>query len=159
MTSGSLGQGLSAANGMAMASKLDKKGYRVYCLVGDGEIEEGQIWEAAMTSSHYKLDNLCVIVDNNNLQIDGEVVEVMSVYPLKEKFQSFGFEVFEVNGNDIDELITVFQKAKTVKNKPTAIIAKTTKGKGVSFMENQVGWHGKAPKEDEYKLAIEELNK
>lgn len=157
MTSGSLGQGLSAANGMAMASKLDKKGYRVYCLVGDGEIEEGQIWEAAMTSSHYNLDNLCVIVDNNNLQIDGEVSEVMSIYPLREKFQSFGFEVFEVNGNDIDELITVFQKAKTVKNKPTAIIAKTTKGKGVSFMENQVGWHGKAPKEDEYKLALEEL--
>ena len=120
MTSGSLGQGLSAANGMAMASKLDQKGYRVYCLVGDGEIEEGQIWEAAMTSSHYKLDNLCVIVDNNNLQIDGEISEVMSVYPIKEKFQSFGFEVFEVNGNDIDELITVFQKAKTVKNKPTA---------------------------------------
>jgi len=157
MTSGSLGQGLSAANGMAMASKLDQKGYRVYCLVGDGEIEEGQIWEAAMTSSHYKLDNLCVIVDNNNLQIDGEVSEVMSVYPIKEKFQSFGFEVFEVNGNDIDELITTFQKAKTVKNRPTAIIAKTIKGKGVSFMENQVGWHGKAPKEEEYKLAIEEL--
>ncbi len=157
MTSGSLGQGLSAANGMAMASKLDQKGYRVYCLVGDGEIEEGQIWEAAMTSSHYKLDNLCVIVDNNNLQIDGEVSEVMSIYPIKEKFQSFGFEVFEVNGNDIDELITVFQKAKTVKNRPTAIIAKTIKGKGVSFMENQVSWHGKAPKEEEYKLAIEEL--
>lgn len=157
MTSGSLGQGLSAANGMAMASKLDQKGYRVYCLVGDGEIEEGQIWEAAMTSSHYKLDNLCVIVDNNNLQIDGEISEVMSVYPIKEKFQSFGFEVFEVNGNDIDELITVFQKAKTVKNKPTAIIAKTIKGKGVNFMENQVSWHGKAPKEEEYKLAIEEL--
>lgn len=159
MSSGSLGQGLSVANGMAMASKLDKKGYRVYCLVGDGEIQEGQIWEAAMTSSHYKLDNLCLIVDNNNLQIDGEVSKVMSVYPLKEKFESFGFEVFEVNGNDIDELITVFQKAKTVKNKPTAVIAKTTKGRGVSFMENQVGWHGKAPKEDEYKLAIEELTK
>jgi len=149
MSSGSLGQGLSVANGMAMASKLDKKGYRVYCLVGDGEIQEGQIWEA----------NLCLIVDNNNLQIDGEVSKVMSVYPLKEKFESFGFEVFEVNGNDIDELITVFQKAKTVKNKPTAVIAKTTKGRGVSFMENQVGWHGKAPKEDEYKLAIEELTK
>ena len=157
MSSGSLGQGLSVANGMAMASKLDKKGYRVYCLVGDGEIQEGQIWEAAMTSSHYKLDNLCLIVDNNNLQIDGEVSKVMSVYPIKEKFQSFGFEVFEVNGNDIDELITVFQKVKTVKNRPTAIIAKTIKGKGVSFMENQVGWHGKAPKEEEYKLAIEKL--
>lgn len=157
MTSGSLGQGLSVANGMALAGKLDNKEYRVYCVMGDGEIEEGQVWEAAMTSSHYKLDNLCVIVDNNNLQIDGEISEVMSVYPIKEKFQSFGFEVFEVNGNDIDELITVFQKAKTVKNKPTAIIAKTIKGKGVNFMENQVSWHGKAPKEEEYKLAIEEL--
>jgi len=147
VSSGSLGQGLSVANGMAIAKKLDNYQGRVYCVLGDGEIEEGQIWEAAMTSSHYKLDNLCVIVDNNNLQIDGEVSEVMSVYPIKEKFQSFGFEVFEVNGNDIDELITTFQKAKTVKNRPTAIIAKTIKGKGVSFMENQVGWHGKAPKE------------
>lgn len=159
MTTGSLGQGLSAANGMAIASKIDKRGFRVYCLVGDGEIEEGQIWEAAMTSSHYKLDNLCLIIDNNNLQIDGKVTEVMGVYPLKEKFQSFGFEVFEVDGNNIDELITVFQKAKTVKDKPTAIIAKTIKGKGVGFMEDQVSWHGKAPKEEEYKLAMEELNK
>lgn len=159
MTTGSLGQGLSAANGMAMASKIDKRGFRVYCLVGDGEIEEGQIWEAAMTSSHYKLDNLCLIIDNNNLQIDGKVTEVMSIYPLKEKLQSFGFEVFEVDGNNIDELITVFQKAKTIKEKPTAVIAKTIKGKGVDFMENQVSWHGKAPKEEEYKLAMEELNK
>ena len=159
MTTGSLGQGLSAANGMAMASKIDKRGFRVYCLVGDGEIEEGQIWEAAMTSSHYKLDNLCLIIDNNNLQIDGKVTEVMSIYPLKEKLQSFGFEVFEVDGNNIDELITVFQKAKTIKEKPTAVIAKTIKGKGVDFMENQVSWHGKAPKEEEYKSAMEELNK
>ena len=159
MTTGSLGQGLSAANGMAMASKIDKRGFRVYCLVGDGEIEEGQIWEAAMTSSHYKLDNLCLIIDNNNLQIDGKVTEVMSIYPLKEKLQSFGFEVFEVDGNNIDELITVFQKAKTIKEKPTAVIAKTIKGKGIDFMENQVSWHGKAPKEEEYKLAMEELNK
>ena len=157
MSSGSLGQGISAAVGMALSGKMDQKDFRVYTLLGDGEIQEGQVWEAAMTTSHYKLDNLCVIVDNNNLQIDGEISEVMSVYPIKEKFQSFGFEVFEVNGNDIDELITVFQKVKTVKNRPTAIIAKTIKGKGVSFMENQVGWHGKAPKEEEYKLAIEEL--
>ena len=158
MSTGSLGQGLSAANGMALASKIDSKGYRVYALLGDGEIEEGQIWEAAMTSSHYKLDNLCVIVDNNNLQIDGSVDNVMNVYPIDEKFKSFGFEVFTVDGNNIDELIAVFEKAKTVKGKPTAIVAKTVKGKGVSFMENQVGWHGKAPKEEEYNQAMEELN-
>lgn len=158
MSTGSLGQGLSAANGMALASKIDSKGYRVYALLGDGEIEEGQIWEAAMTSSHYKLDNLCVIVDNNNLQIDGSVDNVMNVYPIDEKFRSFGFEVFNVDGNNIDELIAVFEKAKTVKGKPTAIVAKTVKGKGVSFMENQVGWHGKAPKEEEYNQAMEELN-
>lgn len=157
MTAGSLGQGLSSANGMALSSKLDGRGYRVYCLVGDGEIQEGQIWEAAMTSSHYKLDNLCLIVDNNNLQIDGKVSDVMNVYPLKEKFESFGFEVFEVNGNDIDELISVFQKAKTVKNKPSAIIAKTVKGKGVEFMENKAEWHGKAPNEEQYHMAIEKI--
>ena len=159
MSTGSLGQGLSAANGMALASKLDSKGYRVYVLLGDGEIQEGQIWEAAMTSCHYKLDNLCVIVDNNNLQIDGSVDNVMNVYPIDEKFRSFGFEVFTVDGNNIDELITIFEKAKTIKGKPTAIVAKTVKGKGVSYMENQAGWHGKAPKEDEYKTAMEELNK
>ena len=159
MSTGSLGQGLSAANGMALASKLDSKGYRVYALLGDGEIQEGQIWEAAMTSCHYKLDNLCVIVDNNNLQIDGSVDNVMNVYPIDEKFRSFGFEVFTVDGNNIDELITIFEKAKTIKGKPTAIVAKTVKGKGVSYMENQAGWHGKAPKEDEYKTAMEELNK
>ena len=158
MSTGSLGQGLSAANSMALASKIDSKGYRVYALLGDGEIEEGQIWEAAMTSSHYKLDNLCVIVDNNNLQIDGSVDNVMNVYPIDEKFKSFGFEVFTVDGNNIDELIAVFEKAKTVKGKPTAIVAKTVKGKGVSFMENQVGWHGKAPKEEEYNQAMDELN-
>ena len=159
MSTGSLGQGFSAANGMALASKLDSKGYRVYALLGDGEIQEGQIWEAAMTSCHYKLDNLCVIVDNNNLQIDGSVDNVMNVYPIDEKFRSFGFEVFTVDGNNIDELITIFEKAKTVKGKPTAIVAKTIKGKGVSYMENQAGWHGKAPKEDEYKTAMEDLNK
>ena len=159
MSTGSLGQGLSAANGMALASKLDSKGYRVYALLGDGEIQEGQIWEAAMTSCHYNLDNLCVIVDNNNLQIDGSVDNVMNIYPIDEKFRSFGFEVFTVNGNNIDELITIFEKAKTIKGRPTAIVAKTVKGKGVSYMENQVGWHGKAPKEEEYKIAMEELDK
>lgn len=158
MTAGSLGQGLSVANGMAISSKLDERGFRVYCIVGDGEIEEGQIWEAAMASAHYKLDNLCLVVDNNNLQIDGKVSDVMSVYPLKEKFEAFGFEVFEVDGNDIDELITVFDKAKTVKEKPTAIIAKTIKGKGVSFMEDKADWHGKAPNDEEYKTAMEDLS-
>lgn len=157
MSTGSLGQGLSCANGMAMASKLNKDGNRVYCLVGDGEIEEGQIWEAAMSASHYKLDNLCVIVDNNNLQIDGSIEEVMSSYPIDAKFKSFGFHVINVNGHDIQELINAFNEAKTVKGKPTAIIAKTIKGKGVSFMENQVGWHGKAPNEEQYELAIKEL--
>ena len=157
MTTGSLGQGLSAANGMAIASKLDSRGYRVYCIVGDGEIEEGQIWEACMTSSKYKLDNLCVIVDNNSLQIDGTIEDVAGLNNIEEKFRSFGFEVFNVDGNNIDELITIFEKAKTVKEKPTAIIAKTVKGKGVSFMENQVGWHGKAPNEEEYKTAMADL--
>lgn len=157
MSTGSLGQGLSCANGMAMASKLNRDGNRVYCLVGDGEIEEGQIWEAAMSASHYKLDNLCVIVDNNNLQIDGSIEEVMSSYPIDAKFKSFGFNVINVDGHNIEELINAFNEAKTIKGKPTAIIAKTIKGKGVSFMENQVGWHGKAPNEEQYKLAIEEL--
>lgn len=159
MTSGSLGQGLSVANGMAMASKMDKAGIRVYCLVGDGEIEEGQIWEAAMTASKYKLDNLCVIVDNNNLQIDGTIEEVMSSYPIDKKFESFGFNVINTDGHDIERLIDSFNKAKQVKGRPTAIIAKTIKGKGVSFMENQVGWHGKAPNDEEFNKAIEELKK
>lgn len=157
MSTGSLGQGLSCANGMAMSSKLNKDGNRVYCLVGDGEIEEGQIWEAAMSSSHYKLDNLCVIVDNNNLQIDGSIEEVMSSYPIDSKFESFGFNVINVDGHNMQELIDAFNKAKTVKGKPTAIIAKTIKGKGVSFMENQVGWHGKAPNEEQYNIAMKEL--
>lgn len=159
MSTGSLGQGLSCANGMAMSSKLNKDGNRVYCLVGDGEIEEGQIWEAAMSASHYKLDNLCVIVDNNNLQIDGSIEEVMSSYPIDSKFESFGFNVINVDGHNIQELIEAFDKAKTVKGKPTAIIAKTIKGKGVSFMENQVGWHGKAPNEEQFGIAIKELEK
>ena len=159
MTTGSLGQGLSAANGMAIAGKMDQKDYRVYCILGDGEIEEGQIWEAAMTSSKYKLDNLCVIVDNNNLQIDGTVEEVMSPYPIDEKFRSFGFEIIKIDGHDIEEIIKAFEVAKNIKDKPTCIIAKTIKGKGISYMENQVGWHGKAPNEEQYKEAITELEK
>ena len=159
MSTGSLGQGLSVANGMAIASKLNHEGVRVYCICGDGELQEGQIWEAAMTSAHYKLDNLCVIVDNNNLQIDGKVNEVMSIYPIDEKFRSFGFEVFNIDGHDMNQIINALNKAKTVKGKPTAIIAKTVKGKGVSFMENEAGWHGKAPKEEEYNIAMKELQK
>lgn len=158
MTSGSLGQGLSVANGMAIAGKLDQKDYKVYCIVGDGEIEEGQIWEACMTSAHYKLDNLCLIVDNNNLQIDGYVNNVMNIYPLKQKFESFGFEVLEVDGNNIEELIEVFEKSKIIKGKPTVIIAKTIKGKGVSFMEDNAKWHGKAPNQTEYNEAINQLD-
>ena len=144
---------------MAIASKLDHEGVRVYCICGDGEIQEGQIWEAAMTSCHYKLDNLCLVVDNNNLQIDGKVDEVMSIYPVEEKLQSFGFETITIDGHNMKEIIKAFEKAKTIKGKPTAIIAKTVKGKGVSFMENVAAWHGKAPKEEEYKLALEELKK
>ena len=156
-STGSLGQGLSIANGMAISSKLDSEGIRVYCICGDGEIQEGQIWEAAMTAAHYKLDNLCVIIDNNNLQIDGKVSDVMSVYPIDEKFKSFGFETINVDGHNISELIAAFEKAKKVKGRPTAIIANTIKGKGVSFMENEAGWHGKAPNEEQYKIAIKEL--
>lgn len=157
MTTGSLGQGLSAANGMAMISKLDKKRIRVYCLVGDGEIEEGQIWEAAMTSAQYNLDNLCLIIDNNNLQIDGTIEEVMNSQPIDEKFRSFGFNVINIDGHNYEQIIHAFESAKACKGKPTAIIAKTIKGKGVSFMENQAGWHGKAPKQEEYEKAMEEL--
>lgn len=159
MTSGSLGQGLSVANGMALAAKMDNKDYRVYCIMGDGEIEEGQVWEAAMTSSHYKLDNVCVIVDNNNLQIDGTIEEVMNPYPIDKKFESFGFYVINIDGHNYEEIIDALEKAKNIKNKPTAIIAKTVKGKGISYMENQAGWHGKAPSEDEYRKALEELKK
>jgi len=157
MTTGSLGQGLSVANGMALAGKLDNKNYRVYTILGDGEIEEGQIWEAAMAANKYKLDNLCVIIDNNNLQIDGTIEEVMSSYPIDEKFKTFGFEVINIDGHSIEQIKEAFYQAKTVKNKPSCIVAKTIKGKGISFMENQVGWHGKAPNEEQYKLALEEL--
>ena len=158
MTSGSLGQGLSVANGMAISAKMDNKDYRVYCILGDGEIEEGQVWEAAMTSNKYKLDNLCIIVDNNNLQIDGTIEEVMSSYPIDKKFESFGFNVVNIDGNNIEEILNVFKQAKETKGKPTCIVAKTIKGKGISFMENQVGWHGKAPNEEQYNIAIKELS-
>lgn len=159
MTTGSLGQGLSVANGMALASKMNSMGYRVYCLLGDGEIEEGQVWEAAMTASKYNLDNLCVIVDNNNLQIDGDIKSVKGLNRIEEKFESFGFKVIPVDGNNIEQLMDSFDVAKMTKGMPTAIIAKTVKGKGVSFMENAAEWHGKAPNEEQVKMALEELEK
>ena len=159
MSSGSLGQGISAAVGMAIAGKLDNADYRVYTLLGDGEIQEGQVWEASMLAAHRKLDNLVVIVDNNNLHIDGEITEVNSPYPIDKKFEAFNFHVINIDGNDFDQIDAAFKEAKTVKGQPTAIIAKTVKGKGVSFMENQVGWHGKAPNDEEYKIAMEELEK
>ena len=159
MSSGSLGQGISAAVGMAIAGKLDNADYRVYTLLGDGEIQEGQVWEASMLAAHRKLDNLVVIVDNNNLQIDGEITEVNSPYPIDKKFEAFNFHVINIDGNDFGQIDAAFKEAKTVKGQPTAIIAKTVKGKGVSFMENQVGWHGKAPNDEEYKIAMEELEK
>lgn len=157
MSSGSLGQGISAAVGMAMAGKLDGKNYRVYTLLGDGESEEGQVWEAAMFAGHKKLDNLCVIVDYNGLQIDGPVSQVGGPEPLDRKFEAFGFEVVTIDGNDFDEIEAALEKAKRCKDKPFAIIAKTVKGKDVSFMENQVGWHGKAPNAEEYEIAKKEL--
>ena len=159
MSSGSLGQGISAAVGMAIAGKLDNADYRVYTLLGYGEIQEGQVWEASMLAAHRKLDNLVVIVDNNNLQIDGAITEVNSPYPIDKKFEAFNFHVINIDGNDFDQIDAAFKEAKTVKGQPTAIIAKTVKGKGVSFMENQVGWHGKAPNDEEYKIAMEELEK
>ncbi len=159
MSSGSLGQGISAAVGMAIAGKLSNADYRVYTLLGDGEIQEGQVWEAAMLAAHRKLDNLVVIVDNNNLQIDGAIDEVNSPYPIDKKFEAFNFYVINIDGNDFDQIDAAFKEAKTVKGRPTAIIAKTLKGKGVSFMENQVGWHGKAPNDEEYKIAMEDLEK
>ena len=157
MSSGSLGQGISAAVGMALAGKMDGKDYRVYTLLGDGECEEGQVWEAAMFAGHRKLDNLCVIVDYNGLQIDGPVEKVAGPAPFEPKFQAFGFETMTIDGHNFDELERAFQTAKACKGKPFAIIMKTVKGKGVSFMENQVGWHGKAPNKDEYEVALKEL--
>ena len=158
MSSGSLGQGISAACGMALAGKYDKADYRVYAMLGDGECEEGQVWEAALFASHNKLDNLCVIVDFNGLQIDGHVNDVAGLEPLDKKFEGFGFEVIKIDGHDFEQIEAALDKAKTVKGKPTVIIATTIKGKGVSYMENQVGWHGKAPNADEYKIAMDELN-
>ena len=159
MSSGSLGQGVSVAVGMAAAGKYDKKDYRVYTLTGDGEIQEGQIWEAAMWAGHRKLDNLVVIVDNNNLQIDGSVEDVCSPYPIDKKFEAFNFHVINIDGNDFDQIRAAFKGARETKGMPTAIIAKTVKGKGVSFMENAAGWHGKAPNDEEYEIAMADLEK
>lgn len=157
MSTGSLGQGISAAAGMALAAKYQKKSCRVYTLLGDGEIQEGQVWEAMMFAAHYKLDNLCVIIDNNGLQIDGKVADVMSPYPIPEKLAAFGFEVVEIDGHDFEQIEAAFAKARATTGKPFGIVMKTTKGKGVSFMENNAGWHGKAPNDDEYAQAISEL--
>ena len=160
MSSGSLGQGISAAVGMALGAKMDGASYRVYTLLGDGEIEEGQVWEAAMFAGHRKLDNLVVIVDNNGLQIDGKIEDVCSPYPIDKKFEAFNFHVINVaDGNDFDQLKAAFDEAKTVKGMPTAIIMKTVKGKGVSYMENSVDWHGKAPNDEQYEIAMADLEK
>lgn len=159
MSTGSLGQGLSVANGMAMASKMDQMGNRVYCILGDGEIQEGQVWEAAMTSCKYNLDNLCVIVDNNGLQLSDNIENIMDLNSedIENKFKSFGFHTMTIDGNDVESIMSALSTAETVKGKPTCIVAKTIKGKGVSFMENEVSWHGKALSDEEYKKAIEEL--
>ena len=157
MSTGSLGLGFSTACGMALVAKIDNKDYRTYTIVGDGESEEGQIWEAAMFASHYKLDNLCVILDWNGLQIDGPVTEVMNPTPHDKKFEAFGFHVISIDGHDFDAIAAAFDEAKTVKGKPTVIIAKTVKGKGVSFMENQVGWHGSAPNDEQYETAVADI--
>lgn len=157
MSTGSLGQGISAACGMALAGKMDKKDYRVYALLGDGEVEEGQVWEAAMFAGHHDLDNLCEIVDSNKLQIDGPVSEVGGSYPIDKKFEAFGFDVQTIDGHDFDAIEKAFAHARTVKGKPSCIIMNTIKGKGVSYMEDQVGWHGKAPDEEQYHQAMTEL--
>ena len=159
MSSGSLGQGISAAVGMAIAGKLDEKDFRVYTLLGDGEIQEGQVWEAAMLAAHRKLDNLVVIVDNNGLQIDGDIAKVNSPYPIDKKFEAFNFHVINVDGHDFDALAAAFAEAKATKGQPTAIIAKTVKGKDVSFMENQASWHGSAPNDEQYAIAMADLEK
>ena len=158
VASGSLGQGLSVAIGMALAGKLDKKDYRVYCLMGDGEIQEGQIWEAAMAASHYKCDNLCAILDYNCYQIDGKISEVMELEPLVDKWKAFGWHTIKINGHNIKQILQAFDQAEKIKNKPSIIIARTTKGKGVSFMENVVDFHGRAPTPEEGKKALEELS-
>jgi transketolase len=160
MSSGSLGQGISAAVGMALSAKMDNKSYRVYTLLGDGEIQEGQVWEAAMFAGHRKLDNLVVIVDNNGLQIDGNIADVCSPYPIDKKFEAFNFHVINVaDGNDMEQLAAAFAEARTVKGMPVAIIMKTVKGKGVSFMENQASWHGTAPNDEQYAVAMADLEK
>ena len=159
MSSGSLGQGISAAVGMAISAKLSDDDYRVYTLLGDGEIQEGQVWEASMLAGHRKLDNLVVIVDNNNLQIDGKITDVNSPYPIDKKFEAFNFHVINIDGNDFDQIEAAFKEARKTKGMPTAIIARTIKGKGVSFMEDQAGWHGKAPNDEQYAQAMEELEK
>lgn len=157
MSTGSLGLGISTAAGMALAAKIDGKAYRVYTIVGDGESEEGQVWEACMFAAHYKLDNLCVIIDWNGLQIDGPVAEVMNPTPHDKKLEAFGFHVISIDGSDLNQIEAAFREARTVKGKPTAIVAKTVKGKGVSFMENQVKWHGSAPNDEQYAQALTEL--
>ena len=159
MSSGSLGQGISAAVGMALSAKMREKDYRVYTLLGDGEIQEGQVWEAAMFAGHRKLDNLVVIVDNNGLQIDGKIDDVCSPYPIDKKFEAFNFHVINIDGNDFDQIDAAFKEARATKDMPTAIICKTVKGKGVSFMENSAGWHGKAPNDEEYATAMADLEK
>ncbi len=157
MSTGSLGQGVSTAAGMALALRKRGMDCRVYTLLGDGEIQEGEVWEALMFAAHYKLDNLCVVIDNNGLQIDGAITDVMSPYPIVDKVKAFGFEVAEIDGHDFDQIEAAFRKAGETKGKPFAIVMKTTKGKGVSFMENQAGWHGKAPNDEEYGIAMGEL--
>ena len=157
MSTGSLGQGVSVAVGMALAAKHQGKTCRVYTLLGDGEIQEGQVWEALMSAKHYGLDNLCVIIDNNGLQIDGKISDVMSPYPIPEKLKAFGFEVAEIDGHDFDQIEAAFAKARETSGVPFGIVMKTTKGKGVSFMENQAGWHGKAPNDEDYEIAMNEL--
>lgn len=159
MSSGSLGQGISAAVGMAISAKLSGDSYRVYTLLGDGEIQEGQVWEASMLAAHRHLDNLVVIVDNNNLQIDGAITDVNSPYPIDKKFEAFNFHVINIDGNNMDEIAAAFKEAKEVKGQPTAIVAKTVKGKGVSFMENQASWHGTAPNDEQYETAMLDLEK
>ena len=157
MSTGSLGQGISAAAGMALAAKHAGKSCRVYALLGDGEIQEGQVWEAFMLAHHYGLDNLCAVIDNNGLQIDGPIDKVMSPYPIPEKLKAFGWNVVEIDGHDFDQIAAAFAQARETKEVPTAIVMKTTKGKGVSFMEGQAGWHGKAPNDEEYEIAMNEL--
>ena len=158
MSTGSLGQGISAAAGMALAAKYQGKSCRVYVLLGDGEIQEGEVWEAMMFAHHYKLDNLCVIIDNNGLQIDGNVADVMNPYPIVDKLRAFGIETMEIDGHDFEQIEAAFYMARVTKGRPFAIVMKTVKGKGVSYMENQVGWHGKAPNDEEYEIAMRELS-